>query len=129
ETTPNGRVITTHADLYGDELTVSTSGNRGTDFTVRFEPVLNGLRVTRRLDSDYLDTSIVVQSLYRRTSPNARWNVYPGPGYGAYDRGVGPGPGPRVVLVPDGAQLTARLDRDIFASSSHEGDRFTMTVL
>jgi hypothetical protein len=48
--------MTTHADLYGNELTVSTSGNRGSDFTVRFEPIPSGMRVTRQLDSEFLQT-------------------------------------------------------------------------
>jgi hypothetical protein len=124
---PGGRPITTHADIYGDELTVRSSGNRGTDFTVRFEPVQNGLRVTRQVTSDYNDLSAVESSLYRRTSPDPTWNIYNG-GYGQPDRRGG-GPGPRgVVLIPDNVQMSARTNRDLVASSSHEGDLFTMTV-
>jgi hypothetical protein len=122
---PGGRSITTHADIYGDELTVATSGNRGSDFTVRFEPVQGGLRVTRQVTSDYNDLSAVEYSQYRRVSAEPNWNIYNG-GYGQ-DR---PGPRPQpVVLVPDGVSMTARISRDIVASSSHEGDRFTMTVI
>jgi hypothetical protein len=107
--------VTTHADLYGDELTVSTSGNRGNDFTVRFEPIPGGLRVTRQLDSDYLQTPVVAQSVYRRAADQPRWNVYGGSGGG--------------MLVPDATRLTARLDRSLSTRTTREGERFTVTVI
>jgi hypothetical protein len=108
--------MTTHADLYGNELTVSTSGNRGNDFTVRFEPIAGGLRVTRQLDSDYLQTPVIAQSVYRRAAEQPRWNVYGG--------GAGGG-----ILVPDTTRLTARLDRALGTRTAHEGERFTVTVM
>jgi hypothetical protein len=113
EAGPGGRQMTTHADLYGDELTVSTSGNRGSDFTVRFEPIPGGLRVTRQLDSEFLQTPVVTQSVYRRVADQPRWNVYGGS---------------ESVLVPDGARLTARLDRGLSTRTAREGERFTVTV-
>ncbi|MEO8483178.1 MAG: hypothetical protein ABI634_13280 [Acidobacteriota bacterium] len=109
-----GRPMTTHADLRGDGLTVSTSGNRGRDFTVTFEPFQGGLRVTRELDSDALRTPVTVRSVYRRVADQPRWNVYSDEGR---------------TIVPDGTQIRARLDRDLNMRNVREGERFTMTVM
>jgi hypothetical protein len=108
-----GPPVTTRADLRGDRLTVSTTGNRGADFTATFEPVPGGLRVTRRLDSDYQQTSVTVQSFYRPVT-DARWNVYPGS---------------RRMLVADGVRLVAELDRPLNARIVRDGERFHMTVV
>jgi hypothetical protein len=114
ESGPGGRQIVTHADVYGNELTVSTSGNRGSDFTVRFEPTRDGLNVTRQVDSPDLRTPVTVESTYRRVSDQPRWNVY-GEGGGG--------------IIPEGTGLTARLDRDLSIRNVREGARFTMTVV
>ncbi len=115
EVGPGGRRMSTRADLDRDALTVVTSGNRGSDFTARFEPVANGLRVTRQLDSEFLQTSVSVQSFYRRVAAEPRWSVYD-------DRGRG-------GLVPDGTRLTVRLDRGLTTRTAREGERFSVTVL
>jgi hypothetical protein len=114
EAGPDGRPVTTRADVYGDELTVSTSGIRGSSFTVSFRPVPEGLQVTRQVDSDFLQTSVTVQSVYRRVGDQPRWNLYGG-GHGS--------------LVPDGTLLTARLDRDLGTRTERESERFTLTVV
>lgn len=61
---PGGRVTVTRAGFIGDRLSVSTSGNRSTDFLVTFEPLNNGdgLLVTRRLDSEDLRQPVTIQS-------------------------------------------------------------------
>jgi uncharacterized protein YcfJ len=51
--------------------------------------------------------------MYRRLADQPRWNVYGGGGG---------------VLVPDGARLTARLDRGLSTRTAREGERFTVTV-
>jgi hypothetical protein len=110
---PGGLAMTTRADLQGDRLTVSTTGNRGSDFTVTFEVVGDILRVTRRLDSEVLSSPVTARSAYRRTSDDPRWNVYSDV---------------RALVIPDGTRLIATLDRDLDTRSSREGERFTITL-
>ena len=78
ESAADGRVIRTRAVLYGDELMVSSSGNRGADYSVTFSPIEQGrrLRITRRIYSEEAGQSIVVQSFYDKISNAARWSVY-----------------------------------------------------
>ena len=70
EPAPNGRTMSTRADLIGDRLEVSTAGNRGSDYLVTFEPMNrgDGLRVTRRFDSDGLRQPVTVESYYRKVA-------------------------------------------------------------
>jgi hypothetical protein len=72
------RTVKTRATLYGDQLVVTTTGSRGNDFSVTFEPIDNGrtLRVTRRLFDDNLRQPLTIQSFYRRSSDEAQWDIY-----------------------------------------------------
>jgi hypothetical protein len=56
ETTQGGRSVRVRADLTGDRLTITRTGERANDFTVTFEPTSGGreLLVTRTLYSDRL---------------------------------------------------------------------------
>jgi hypothetical protein len=122
ETGPGGRQITTRAEVRGEQLVVSTTGNRGTDFTVTFEPLQNGdgLRVTRTLYTEGNNRPVSVQAYYRRTTDQPQWNLYqPDPG---------PEPGGADFYVPDGTAIIATLDRPISTRDAREGDTFTMTV-
>ena len=114
----------TRAQFVGNRLSVSTSGNRNTDFLVTFEPLNNGNRllVTRRLDSDDLRQPVSVRSYYRRVANQPRWDVYaPEPGYA-------PRPGSRPFAVPDGMRMVAVLDTSLSTRTSRSGERFSMTV-
>ena len=130
ETGPNGRPMTTRADVRGQTVTVSMIGNRGSDYTVQFTPVPGGLQVTRQVNADTVSGVVRAQSYYRRVSDQPRWDGYgDGNSYGnrpgtgaAYNNG-------RAGIVPDGTELTARLDRDLNSRSTREGDNFTMTVV
>jgi hypothetical protein len=75
-----GETVTTRATLYGDQLVVTTTGNRGRDVAVTFEPIDDGrsLRVTRRIQDDNLRQPVTVRSFYRRTSDEAHWDIYSG---------------------------------------------------
>jgi hypothetical protein len=120
---PGGRMTATRAEFIGNRLSVSTSGNRNTDFLVTFEPLDNGrgLLVTRRLDSDDLRRPVTVQSYYRRVADQPRWDVYaPEPGYA-------PRP-PRPFAVPDNTRIVAVLDTSLSTRTSRSGERFSMTV-
>jgi hypothetical protein len=127
ETTPNGRTMTTRAYLDGDMLQVSTRGNSGRDYSVTFEPVGDGLRVTRRIDSDNLSVPVSVQSFYRRSSRNPEWSLY----RGGDTRGAPPNDArydARGIDVPDGTRVIATLQRDLGPTVSSEGERFALTI-
>ncbi|HKS27055.1 MAG TPA: YMGG-like glycine zipper-containing protein [Pyrinomonadaceae bacterium] len=129
ETMPSGRQIRTRAMFTGDQLMVSTTGDRGNDFEVTFDPVDGGqrMRVTRRVTVEGLNQPVQVQSLYERTSDVAQLNIYNGSGatYGNYP---GTTTANGTFVVPDNMQLVAVLNSDLNTQASQEGDRFTMTV-
>jgi YMGG-like Gly-zipper len=131
ETTPNGRTVRVRATLYGDQLSVSTTGDRDNDFTVTFDPIEGGrrLRVTRRITNANLSSPVVVQSVYERTADVARFDIYNGtttyPNNTGYpDNTTASGD----FIIPNGTLLVATLNENLSASTSRENDRFTMTV-
>jgi hypothetical protein len=131
----SGRQMTTRATLNGDRLEVSTTGTGGSDFSATFEPLDNGraLRVTRRVFDERVRQPIVMQSVYRKTSDTANWDVYQGASNdrpynasrSASSRAYGNND---TTLVPDGATLVARLDNAIDLKSAKLNDRVTLTV-
>jgi hypothetical protein len=122
---PGGRMTVTRARFIGNQLSVSTSGNRSTDFLVIFAPLNNGdgLLVTRRMDSDELRQPVTIQSYYRRVADEPRWDLYE-PETGYDER-----PGREPFTVPDGTQIVAELDTPLSTRTSRSGERFSMTVL
>ncbi|MCX6545812.1 MAG: hypothetical protein NTV05_15540 [Acidobacteria bacterium] len=122
-----GRTMNTRATLEGERLVVVTTGYRGSDFTVTFDPMNNGrsLYMTRTIDDERLRQPVTVRSSYRRLSNEARWNIEtigtPGPTRNV----VGPG---RDVGVPDGTRFIVVLDNDLTTANAREGDSFTMTT-
>jgi hypothetical protein len=122
---PGGREISTRADFAGDQLSVSTSGNRETDFVVTFDPQYGGgLLVTRQMDSDDLQRPVAIRSYYRRVANEPRWNVY-GPEAGPdFHRHSGPPP----FVVPEGLRITAVLETPLNSRVTRSGERFWMTV-
>lgn len=125
EAGPSGRPLTTRADLRGQGVSVTTSGNRGSDFTVQFDPIPGGLQVTRELDSDTLQGSVTARSVYRRMADEPRWSIYEA---GPEPAPMPPPPLPGMVLVPDGTELVGRLDRPLSTRTTREGERFSMVV-
>ncbi|HYV95942.1 MAG TPA: hypothetical protein VE967_00655 [Gemmatimonadaceae bacterium] len=128
ERMPNGSVQITRAFMRGSQLIVQTTGNRGNNFTATFEPTYDGLRVTRRLDSDYQQSAVTVQSLYHR-SAGPRWNVYNG-GNGGYDdrRDNYPDRYSHRMIVPNGTQLVAQLTTPLDSRSMRDGQRVSLVV-
>jgi len=124
---PGGRTIETSTSLDGDRLVVTTSGNRGNDFTVTFEPIDNdrNLRVTRRIYDDDLRQPVTVQSFYRRSSNEARWDIYYPSNRGTPSNANAAN---RDFVVPNGTRLVATLDNALSTKSAREGDRVTMTT-
>ena len=124
---PNSRRTSqVRATVTGDQLTINSTGDRATDFSVTFDPVNNGnrLRVTRRLYAERLGQPVIIQSLYDRTSDVAQWNVYTGaPNHNDI------GQANDTYIVPDGTMLVARLNTDLVTDRTRAGDRFTLAVL
>lgn len=124
------------ANLTGDQLSINSSGDRATDFSVTFDPINNGrqMRVTRRLYSERLDQPVVVQSLYDQVSPTARWDVYNGRpdnngrGDNTSDSASNHRVDDRDFIVPDGMLLQTRLNDNLYTNQSKSGDAFTLTV-
>ncbi|HKA17374.1 MAG TPA: hypothetical protein VKN18_03575 [Blastocatellia bacterium] len=121
EQTPRGRTIRVTSSLVGDRLTVSSTGDRGNDYTVTFDSVTNGreLRVTRRIDADNLSEPVVVNSYYTKTSDVAQLDLYR-EDTRAQDR--------LDSRVTDVDQIIATLNNPLSTRQAREGDRFTMTV-
>jgi hypothetical protein len=126
ETTPGGRSVRVRADLSGDRLTITRTGERANDFTVTFEPTRDGseLEVTRTLYSDRVNQPIMVRTYYDRVSDVAQLNIYD---TNREDSGVVSGPTGSFV-IPNGTQVVAVLNNDLSTQNVRENDRFTMTV-
>jgi hypothetical protein len=127
ETTPRGRSVRVRADLSGDMLTITRTGERENDFTVTFDPTSDGreLLVTRTLYSDRLTQPVTVKTYYDRTSDVAELNIYDTNREGGTVTGeVATG----TFVVPNGTQLVGVLNNDLSTQNVREGERFTMTV-
>ncbi len=141
--TSGGKTTRVRATLRGQELTVaSLSGDN--DFTVIFTSIDNGsgMRVTRRITTDYLPESVFAESIYQRigsapsvgddtnssgdyssNDPQDSRNNYPSGNYPTTTTGrTGD------FIVANGTILTGILDNDIDAGVSQNNDRFRMIV-
>jgi hypothetical protein len=125
ETGPNGNTIRARATLNGDQLIITTNGDRNNDFTVTFDPIDNGQRLTviRRISNPRLSAPVVVQSVYNRVSDVAQLNLYNGtPGYPSQTTPNGD------FVIPNNTQVVAVLNTDLSTQTAQNNDRFTMTV-
>jgi YMGG-like Gly-zipper len=127
ETTPGGRSVRVRANLTGDTLTITRTGERNNDFTVSFDPSNDGreLLVTRTLYSDRVTQPVTVRTYYDRTSDVAQLNIYD---TNREDSNIGQGQATGSFVIPDGTQVVAVLNNDLTTQNVREGDRFTMTV-
>ena len=129
ETTPGGRTVRVRAELSGDTLSITRTGERANDFTVTFDPSNDGreLLVTRTLYSDRFTQPVTVRSYYDTVSDVAQLNIYD---TNREDTGVGTGDSGPVgsFIVPNNTQLVGVLNNDLSTQNAREGDRFTMTV-
>ena len=128
EQTSNGRMARVSATLNGDQLVVSSTGVRDTDFSVTFDPIEGGrrLRVTRRISDINLTSPVVVQSTYDKTSEVARFDIYTGPQN--YPNSGSTTATSGDFVVPNGTQLVATLNTNLSTRDTRDNDRFTMTV-
>ena len=122
-----GRTMNTRATLNGDQLMVTTTGNRGSDYAVTFEPMDNGrnMRVTRRIQDDTLRQPVTVHSFYRKSSDEALVGYRASP-----TAALGTGTDSRAgdLDMPDGTRLVATLDSALSTRNANAEDRFTMTT-
>ena len=129
ETTPGGRTVRVRADLVGDTLTITRTGERANDFTVSFDPTDNGrqLLVTRTLYSDRVSQPVTVRTYYDRVSDVAQLNIYDTNREDNIGGGVNSG-NVGGFVVPNNTQLVAVLNNDLSTQNVREGETFTMTV-
>ena len=129
ETTQTGRTIRVRAQLSGNQLNITRTGDRADDFTVNFDLTDGGRRllVTRSLYSERISQAITVRSYYDRTSDVAQLNIYDtnreNPS-GAGNTGDVVG----TFVVPNGTSLVAVLNSDLTTQNAQPDQRFTMTV-
>ena len=129
ETTQTGRTIRVRAQLSGNQLNITRTGDRADDFTVNFDLTDGGRRllVTRSLYSDRISQAITVRSSYDRTSDVAQLNIYDtnreSPN-GAGNTGDVVG----TFVVPNGTSLVAVLNTDLTTQNAQPDQRFTLTV-
>lgn len=127
ETSNNGRTIRARATLSGDQLIVSSTGDRATEFNVTFNPIDNGRRlsVTRRVYAQGLTRPVVVQSTYDKTADVARFDINNGPQ--TYPNNNQTGSNSDFILA-NGERVVAVLDKSVSTLNARESDRFTATV-
>ena len=127
EQSASGRSIRARATLNGDQLTISSTGDRGNDFSATLEPIDNGQRliVRRTIYNSSLTTPVVVQSTYDRTSDVAQLDIFNGPSNYPNDGNV---TASGDFVVPNGTTIVATLNDNLSTATARENDRFTMTV-
>lgn len=152
ETSPTGQSVRLRATLRGEVLTVSSLGGE-TDYTITFTSVSNGqgMKVSRRITTEYLSQTVFAESVYNKTSQVAGLGIKGGttsnPGATPYDpnggysdndqKGNTPNSGgspasvttrPGNYLVPNGVVITGVLENEINTRVSQNNDRFRLTV-
>lgn len=121
ETNTTGHTIRSRATVNGDRLMVSTTGDRGNDFTVTFDSIDNGQRlsVRRSVYVAGLSAPVVVQSVYDKTSQVAQFNIYNPNAYPTTSTGF---------VIPDGTRVVGVLNDGLSTRTAAVGDRFTLRV-
>ncbi len=152
ETTAAGRTIRVRATLRGEILTVSSLGGES-DYTITFTSVSNGrgLKVSRRVTTEYLSSTVFAESVYNKTDIVASTGIGGGTVDNSYDpdgtysdndqpntipygnRPAGNQPGrvtgtPGNFVVPNGTIVSGTLENEINTKVSQNNDRFRLTV-
>lgn len=131
ETTSDGRTLRARATLSGDQLIVSSTGDRANEFNVAFNPIDNGRRlsVTRRVYVQGLSRPVAVQSTYNRTSDVARFDINTAPQtYPNNNPNNYPNRPNTDFILANGESVVAVLDNGLSSANAREGDRFTAIV-
>lgn len=76
ETSPTGKNVRLRATLSGQALTVSSLGGE-TDYTITFTSVSDGqgMKVSRRITTDYLTETVFAESVYNKTDAVAKLGI------------------------------------------------------
>ncbi len=144
EQSATGKTVRLRATLRGQVLTVSSLGGE-TDYTITFTSVSNGqgMKVSRRITTEYLRQTVFAESVYNKTDSVAKLGIKGGTTYdpnGGYSDNDLPGntsnPGspttvttrPGNYLVPNGTLITGVLENEINTKISQNNDRFRLTV-
>ena len=79
EQSPSGKSVRVRATLTGQNLVVSSLGGE-TDYTITFTSLSNGrdMKVTRRITTDYLNQTVIAESVYNKTDSVAQLGIHPG---------------------------------------------------
>jgi hypothetical protein len=134
EQTPRGRTIRVNARLIGNQLVVSSTGDRGNDFRVTFQTIQGGrtLRVTRQMDIQSLASPVMVSSIYNRSSQIAQLDLpresRPDLPQGNFPGRNFPGNG-APAYVPAGTELVGELSQSLSTRYTRAGQRFTLRVV
>ena len=128
ERSADGDTVRARAAFNGDQLVVSSTGDRDSDFNVTFDPINNGrrLQVTRRITMGDMREPIIVRSVYDRTADVARFDIFRGGDTTPPSSTVGVNRDD--YTIANGTTVIATLNTDLNTRNSREGDRFTMTV-
>jgi hypothetical protein len=126
EYSSRGRAIQVKTSIFGDQLVVSSTGERGNDYHVTFDPIDNGqrMRVTRRIYSEQFSQPALVTSVYEKTSDFPQLNLYTG----SWDNDRRVRRDRNRFFVPNNTILTAVLGNNLNTKEVNAGDRFTMIV-
>jgi hypothetical protein len=145
ERSPSGKTVRRRATLRGDVLTVSSLGGE-TDYTITFTSLSNGqgMRVSRRITTEYLRQTVIAESLYNKSGTTADIRTGtgsatgdPNGGYSDNDQsgsvynGGSPSGSvsrPGNYYVPNGTVITGMLENEIDTKTSQNNDRFRLTV-
>ncbi|MBK8465954.1 MAG: hypothetical protein IPL32_08995 [Chloracidobacterium sp.] len=145
ESSPSGKSIRVRATLNGQSLIVSSLGG-DTDYTITFTSLSNGkaLKVNRRITTEYLNQTVIAESVYNKTDAVAQLGINPNGnvpdnsgGYSDNDQsGNVPNGGvpsistsrPGNYVVPNGVTITGILENEINTNVSQNNDRFRLTV-
>ncbi|HEX8736448.1 MAG TPA: hypothetical protein VF721_14055 [Pyrinomonadaceae bacterium] len=130
ETLADGRTLRVRTTLRGQELTIASIGNNN-DYTVTFASIENGrsLKVTRRVTTEYLNQTVLTESIYTKTDATARYDIYntnPPPNVNNPPTTTTGRTGE--FIVPNGTIIVGNLENDILTNVSQNGDRFRITV-
>lgn len=149
ESSASGKTVRVRATLNGQNLIVSSLGG-DTDYTITFTSLSNGkaMKVTRRITTDYLNQTVIAESIYNKTDSIAQLGIDPNGnasdqngGYSDNDQTgtvVNGGSSGRAsvpvtsrsgnFIVPNGTVVTGILENEINTKVSQNNDRFRMTV-
>lgn len=141
----NGKSIRLRATISGNVLTISSLGGE-TDYTVTFTSLSNGqgLKVSRRITTEYLNQTVFAESIYNKTSSVAGLGIDPrannSGSNGTYSDNDQTGNGnyggvPTTgvgrtgeFVVPNGMIISGTLENEVNTKVSQNNDRFRLTV-